>query len=138
MAKRDEFGSATARATRRRAQEPFAVGARYDRRQQRIVVQLNTGLLVVFAPVMVEGLQEARSRELQEIEISPSGFGLHFPLIDADVHLPGLLAGALGSRQWMAAELGQRGGSVRSAIKKVAARANGRLGGRPRKSLVVS
>ncbi len=133
MAKRDEFERARARATRRRENEPYAVDVRYDRRQQRIVVELNTGLLVVFGPDMVEGLQNARPRDLQEIEISPSGFGLHFPKIDADVYLPGLFAGHLGSRRWMAAQLGQRGGAARSAIKAAAARANGKLGGRPRK-----
>ena len=133
MAKRDELASAVARGARRRAREPYAVEARYDRRQQRIVVQLNTGLLVVFASTMVEGLQEAKPRDLQEIEISPSGFGLHFPRVDADIYLPGLLAGEVGSRRWMAAKLGQRGGSVRSPNKAAAARANGKLGGRPRK-----
>lgn len=133
MAKSDEFGRARTRAMRRRESEPHAISARYDRRQQRIVVQLNTGLLVVFGADMVEGLQDARPRDLQEIEISPSGFGLHFPRIDADVYLPGLLAGQLGSRRWMAAQLGRRGGSARSGVKAAAARANGKLGGRPRK-----
>jgi hypothetical protein len=82
---------------------------------------------------MIEGLQDAKPRDLQDIEITPSGFGLHFPRIDADVYLPGLLAGQFGSRRWMAAQLGQRGGSARSAAKATAARANGKLGGRPRK-----
>ena len=117
----------------RRRAGPYAVDAHYDRRQQRIVVQLNTGLLVVFAPGAVDGLQDARPRDLGEIEINPSGFGLHFPKIDADIYLPDLLAGHLGSRRWMAAQLGQRGGAERSAIKAAAARANGKLGGRPLK-----
>lgn len=133
MAKRDEFERARRRGEQRRASEPYAVDARYERRQQRIVVQLNSGLLLVFMPEMVEGLQGAKPRDLQEIEITPSGFGLHFPRLDADVYLPGLLAGQFGSRRWMAAQLGQQGGSVRSAAKAAAARANGKLGGRPRK-----
>jgi len=29
--------------------------------------------------------------KLKQIEISPSGFGLHFPHIDADLYLPSLL-----------------------------------------------
>jgi hypothetical protein len=82
---------------------------------------------------MVEGLQDARARDLRDIEISPSGFGLHFPRLDADIYLPGLFAGTLGSRRWMAAQLGKRGGGVRSAAKAAAARSNGKLGGRPRK-----
>jgi Protein of unknown function (DUF2442)/Domain of unknown function (DUF4160) len=133
MAKRDDFERARIRGERRRTDEPYAVSARYDRRQQRIVVELNSGLQVVFGPQMIEGLQDAKPRDLQEIEITPSGFGIYFPRIDADIYLPGLLTGQFGSRRWMAAQLGQRGGSARSAVKAAAARANGKLGGRPRK-----
>lgn len=133
MGKRDEFEAARKRGEQRRVQEPFAVQARYDRRQNRIVVELNTGLTVIFSPEMVEGLQQARPRALQRLVISPSGFGLHFPDVDADVYLPGLLAGSFGSRRWMASQLGKHGGRVRSSAKATAARANGKLGGRPRK-----
>lgn len=49
-----------------------------------------------------QGLEEARSAQLADIEISPSGLGLHFPQLDADLYLPALLHGLLGSRQWMA------------------------------------
>jgi len=133
MARRDEYAQAKERGERRRAQEPYAVAVRYDARQQRILVDLNTGLTIVFPPSMIEGLQAARSRDLREIEITPSGFGLHFPRLDADIYLPGLLAGTLGSRRWMAAQLGKRGGGARTAAKAAAARANGKLGGRPRK-----
>ncbi len=130
---RTEYLRAKTRGERRRLVEPYAVKVLYDSRQQRIVVELNTGLAVVFPPSMIEGLQNARPRDLREIEISPSGFGLHFPRLDADVYLPGLLEGTLGSRQWMAAQLGKRGGGTRSAAKAAAARSNGKLGGRPRK-----
>jgi hypothetical protein len=133
MAKPSEFERARVRGERRRANESYAVNAHYDRRQQRIVVELNSGLQVVFGPQTIEGLQDAKPRDLQEIEITPSGFGIYFPRIDADVYLPGLLMGQFGSRRWMAAQLGQRGGSARSAAKAAAARANGKLGGRPRK-----
>ena len=133
MAPCDEYGRAKARGERRRLNEPYAVAVRYDGRQQRIVVELNTGLTVVFPPSMIEGLQGARPRDLREIVITPSGFGLHFPKLDADVHLPGLLAGTLGSRRWMAAQLGKQGGGARTRAKAAAARVNGKLGGRPRK-----
>ena len=133
MATPDDYAAAHERGRRRRVAEPFAVQARYDSRQKRVVVELNTGLTVIFAPDMVEGLQNARPRDLRQVVISPSGFGLHFPELDVALYLPGLLAGQLGSRKWMAAQLGKTGGRARSSAKASAARANGKLGGRPRK-----
>lgn len=77
--------------------------------------------------------EHAQPSQLAEMELTPSGFGIHFPAIDADIYVPALLEGFLGSRSWMAARLGQSGGKSTSATKKAAARVNGRLGGRPRK-----
>jgi len=47
----------------------------------------------------------ARPAQLAGIEISPSGLGLHFPQLDANLYLPALLEGFLGSRQWMASAM---------------------------------
>jgi hypothetical protein len=133
MVSREQFEQANARATRRRKARPATVKASYNRQTKRIVVTLNTGLEVAFPPELVQGLENAKASELEPIEISPSGFGMHFPKLDADVYLPALLQGVLGSRQWMASELGRAGGSVRSAATTAASRDNGRRGGRPRK-----
>jgi Protein of unknown function (DUF2442) len=130
----DEFDLATKRAERRRAGEPAAVAARYDRARDRVVVELSTGYEVAFAPRRAQGLERAEPADLEPIEISPSGLGLHFPKLDADLWLPALLEGVFGSRRWMAARLGARGGKARSKAKAQAARANGELGGRPRKA----
>lgn len=110
-----------------------AVAARYDRRRARVVVSLNTGVEITFPPKLAEGLTDATPTDLAKIEITPSGLGLYWPKLDADLYVPGLLAGAFGTKQWMAAQLGAAGGSARSKAKAQAARANGRLGGRPRK-----
>jgi len=110
---------------------PRAIAAHYDRKSERIVVELSSKLTLSFSPRDAQGLGDARSSELEQIEISPSGLGLHFPKLDADIYVPGLLEGFLGSRKWMAARLGQAGGRSRSRAKKAASRANGRLGGRP-------
>ncbi len=114
-------------------QHGYAVAARYDRRRARVVVSLNTGVEVTFPPKLAEGLADADPSDLAVIEITPSGLGLHWPKLDADLYVPGLLAGAFGSKKWMAAQLGAAGGSVRSKAKTRAARVNGRLGGRPPK-----
>ena len=44
------------------------------------------------------------------------------------------MQGHFGSRKWMAARLGATGGASRSKAKVAAAKANGKLGGRPRKT----
>ena len=130
----DEFSLATTRGERRHSTEPAVVTARYDRGRDRVVIELSSGYEVAFAPGRAQGLERAKPSELDVIEISPSGFGLHFPKLDADLWLPALLEGAFGSRQWIAARLGARGGRAKSKAKARAARANGKRGGRPRKT----
>jgi len=114
---------------------PHAVSAHYDRASGRVVIDLSSKLTVSFLPRDAQGLENAKPSELEEIEVSPSGFGIHFPKLDADLYVPGLLEGFLGSKKWMAARLGEGGGKSRSRAKKAASRANGRLGGRPKKRL---
>lgn len=110
-----------------------AVAARYDETSARIVVSLNTGVEIAFPAALAEGLSEATPGELAEIEISPAGLGLHWPRIDADVYIPALLEDVFGSKRWMAQQMGRAGGQSKSSAKQVAARDNGRKGGRPKK-----
>ena len=110
-----------------------AVKARYDRHRARVVVVLNTGVELAFPARLAQGLAGASDEALGEIEISPAGLGLHWPQLDADLHVPSLRQGMLGSKQWMARQLGAEGGRARTASKAAAARRNGRRGGRPRK-----
>ena len=110
-----------------------AVSARYDRRRARVVIGLNTGVELTFPAGLAEGLADASPDSLAVIEISPAGLGLHWPKLDADLSVPGLLQGVLGSKKWMARQLGAEGGKARTAAKVAASRANGRKGGRPRK-----
>jgi hypothetical protein len=133
----ENIAEANARAAELRTNVPHAVAAHYDRKADRIVLALSSNIELMFSPGNVEGLEEATSAQLAAIEISPSGFGIHFPKLDADIYLPALLEGVLGSRRWMASRLGAEGGKSRSKSKRTAARANGKLGGRPRKPLSV-
>jgi hypothetical protein len=135
MKSNDEIAQANRRAKELQANLPRVVSARYDQRTGRVVIHLSSRLIVSFAPEDAQGLENARPSQLNEIEISPSGFGLHFPAVDADLYVPALLEGFLGSKSWMASRLGQIGGRSTSKIKKAASRANGRLGGRPRKAV---
>lgn len=133
MVSKAEFDRADELSGEIRACFPRAVAARYDGETGRIVVTLSSNVELSFSPEHAQGLSGARAADLTTIEISPSGFGLHFPNFDADLYVPGLLEGLLGSREWMAARLGRAGGRSMSAAKRAAARLNGRLGGRPRR-----
>jgi len=128
-----EFKQANARAKMLKAGTPAATSARFDRKSGNIIVSLSSGVGIFICPKGAQGLEDASPAQLSQIEITPSGFGLHFPKLDADLYLPAILEGFLGSRKWMAARLGTAGGSSRSKPKAAAARANGSLGGRPRK-----
>src|SRR3984957_16869841 len=133
MESRENFSLANQRAKELQSSIPRAVSARYEPKTGRIEIQLSSNLHVGFSPRDAQGLEKATPSQLQEIEISPSGFGIHFPKLDADLYLPAILQGFLGSRKWVASRLGQIGGKSRSVAKRAASRANGKLGGRPRK-----
>ena len=92
----DELAKATARAAVLRETMPYAVAARYNRDSDHIVLGLANNLEIVFRPSDVLSLENAAPEDLDAMEISPSGFGLHFPRIDADIHVPALLDDLLG------------------------------------------
>src|ERR1700690_1313711 len=111
MASPDNFELANRRAKNLQASVPRAVAAHYDRDQGLIVIQLSSSAYLSFSARDAQGLERARPSQLEEIEISPSGLGIHFPELDADLYLPGLLEGFLGSKRWTASRLGQLGGN---------------------------
>ena len=127
-----EIDRAQARGRRRAVTEPRAARARYDRRTGRVVVDLTNGCSFVFPARSVQGLRRATDAQLAEVEILGAGLGLHWPALDADFTVPGLLMGVFGTRAWMASEMARLAGRSTSRAKAAAARANGRKGGRPR------
>ena len=92
--------------------EPRARSARYDRRANRIVVELGNGASFVFPPELAQGLAGASPEELASVEVTPSGSGLRWPSLDADFSLPKLLAGVFGTQSWMAALKRRQSGGV--------------------------
>jgi hypothetical protein len=129
----EDFAAANARGRKRLRTASHAVAARYDGERDRIVVELGTGVEVAFPPHDAQGLETAKPEDLADIAIDPPGIGLHLPKLDADLYLPALLEGLLGSKAWAASRMGQAGGKARTPAKQAAARANGRRGGRPQK-----
>ncbi|WP_426237659.1 DUF2442 domain-containing protein [Pararhizobium sp. DWP1-1-3] len=62
---------------------------------------------------------------MNNVVVAAKGLGLHWPDIDADLYVPSLMDGILGSRKWMEAQLGSTGGKVTSGAKAASSRLNG-------------
>ena len=125
---------AEARGRRLLARSPLATAARYA--SGRIHVELNNGCAFEFPVAQAQGLMGAKAADLRVIEIQGAGLGLLWPKLDADLYVPQLVKGVLGTKLWMA-EIGASGGRATSASKAIAARANGKLGGRPKRLATV-
>ena len=102
-----------------------------------LILKMSDGHRHVIPREDLQGLHSATKEQIARVEILGSGTGLHWPELDVDFYVPGLLRSVYGNKKWMA-EIGRSGGSVKSAAKKRAARANGLKGGRPRRREVAA
>jgi len=124
-----EINAAIERGRIAQQTEPRADSVRYDKRNDRIIVELTNGCIFSFPPRVAQGLETATDEDLAMVEVLGAGYGLHCKALDVDLSIPGLLAGLFGTKVYMA----RRAGQTKSAAKAAAARENGRKGGRPRK-----
>lgn len=127
-----QIPAARAREASERKTGLRAESARYDASTGFVMLTLTNGYLFGFPAAGVPGLEKATHKQRAALELSPSGAGVHWDELDADISVPGLLADAIGREASMSA-LARAGGSVSSDAKAAAARANGAKGGRPRK-----
>ncbi len=102
-----------------------------------LVLQLSNGTRVLLPREQLQGLRDAPRAKVANIEILGGGTGLHWPDLNVDLWVEGLLNGIYGTKRWMS-NLGRIGGSVRSKAKTEAARLNGLKGGRPKRTRRVS
>ncbi len=101
------------------------------------VLKLSDGHRHLIPREELQGLQSATGEQIARVEIAGGGTGLHWPDLNLDHYVHSLLWRVYGTKRWMA-EIGRSGGSVKSAAKKRAARANGLKGGRPRRKEVAA
>jgi len=98
-----------------------AISACYERSRARVIVDLNNGIRISFPVRMAEGLANASPDHLIYIEIAQGGQTLRWPKLNVTLHVPALLQGVFGSKQWMAAQLDAANG-VRTSVKVSASR----------------
>lgn len=96
-----EYDNAARRGRRELAVEPRARNAYYDCSSRQIVVELRNKTTFAFPCELAQGLAGAREKDLETIEITPSGTGLHWPALDVDFSLSGLMRGVFGTESWM-------------------------------------
>ena len=127
-----QIRDATLEAQKASKREPRAKNAYYDKERRQIVLELSNGHSLGLNPEHFPELAHARPDQLEKVEITPGGIGLHWETLDVDYRVPELVLGVLGPDAWKQ-ELARKAGQVVSAAKANAARRNGLKGGRPPK-----
>ncbi len=131
-----ELEAAAVRGAEMMKTEPRAKTASYDPETGRVIIEMVNGCTYMFPVALAEELRDADDRALTDVIVDGAGFNLHWPLIDADLYVPALVAGVFGTHDWMSKALARQAGRAKSPAKAAASRANGKKGGRPRKRSV--
>jgi hypothetical protein len=127
------YEAAVRRAEEADARDPRALAVSYDESKDAFVFTLRGNITLVIPRERIPGLtDDASSVALGHVEIEGDGEYLRWPELDVDHAVPFLVAGVLGIRT--VRENARHAGSVRNAKKAEAVRANGRKGGRPKKT----
>ncbi len=108
-----------------------AIDAKYDRRSDRLVLTLRSGMIVAFLRKQIREIADASPSDVARVEVQPGGDGISIRSLDVDISVAGLLAEELGPV--VARGHGRRAHGKTSRAKAAASRANGRKGGRPKK-----
>ncbi len=82
---------------------PRAVSARFEEKLGLVFVELSSGYSIAFPPERAEDLRGDSVEDLSRVEITPPDWGVYFPLMDADLWVPGLAKGVFGTERWEAA-----------------------------------
>jgi hypothetical protein len=93
----EAYALANKSAAQTRANYPLAVSVRHDPDIARLVIELDSGIGITIPPQELRGLEKATPADLAGAAISPSGLGIHFPKLDADIYLPAVLEDFLGT-----------------------------------------
>jgi hypothetical protein len=97
-----QYVAATQQGVMETLTEPQARLAYYEAATHRLVVELKNGLILLVPCALLEGLAEARPEDIAKLELLPRGATLHWPTLDVQLSVAGLLQGIFGTKAWMA------------------------------------
>ncbi|MGH8597477.1 MAG: DUF2442 domain-containing protein [Gammaproteobacteria bacterium] len=112
-----------------------AHSASYDRKTNRLVLELKNGATLIVPCDLMQGLRDADPKDIAAVELGLRGASLHWEKLDMDFTVGGLVRGIFGAKKWMA-ELERSRGRAKS--KTGTASANGKNGIRHRKVAAAS
>lgn len=127
-----QLPAARARDARDRKSGRRATSVSYNRRTNRVMLELTGGFVFGFPASAIPALASSTPGQLAAVTLSPGGSGLHWAELDVDLSVAGLLLSSIDREQSLR-ELARVAGQARTRAKAAAARANGAKGGRPRK-----
>ncbi len=117
-------------AEKRGITEPEAKSARY--KSGKVRVELASGWNFAFDPKTFSEFKNATETELKQIGLW-GRYTLGCPPLDIHIGIGSIIFELIGDKV-MGAQIGRRYGSATSEKKKAASQANGKLGGRPKKT----
>lgn len=123
----DEFEAAKRRGFEERWLSATHVS--YDAARSAVDLQLYSGVTVTIPRSFFAHIEHATAADLANVELSPAGWLIVFPALDADYSVAGLLREIFGLTAQQ-----RRAGATKSPARAAASRANGKKGGRPKKA----
>lgn len=125
-----EFERQVRAAEQRPVTEPAATSAVY--KNGEIHIDLASGWNISFPPKRLSEFKKATESDLKKVGLT-GRYTLSCEPLDVDISIGGILVELVGER-FINAELGRRNGATTSERKKASSKANGKLGGRPKKA----
>ncbi|MGH9853535.1 MAG: DUF2442 domain-containing protein [Blastocatellia bacterium] len=120
-----QFAEATKRGKEAMKTEIRAREARYDRKSNRLIIELKNGATHIIPCELIQGLSDADPKDIAAVELGLRGASLHWEKLDQDFTVGGLLRGVFGTKKWMA-KLERATRRVKSKAKTTTSRKNGR------------
>ncbi|MEB3174510.1 MAG: DUF2442 domain-containing protein [Cyanobacteriota bacterium] len=81
---------------------PCARAVRYDAGRNLIEFSLTSGAFFAVPRDLIQGLRGATAEQLEDVWLDRAGLSVHWPSLDADFSILGLVQGIFGTKAWMA------------------------------------